>query len=485
MIRYAQKNPGEDYAIPAGVNYIYRFCFNGQSFGTITLRGNNLVVDDYALTCDYDHVIIEDGVYDIRAYHHAPNEDTVINIPASVYSVGTNSGILSGENLEVINVDPANIHLESIDGVLYSKEWDWMEKYPAAKSGAKFTTSDKYPDIAPWAFYGLKNLNEVILPENIGTVYQYAFAYNDGLTITVKGMDTQFYSQAVFNSDNIKIRAYEGSEAQSYAEDYGITFEILPVSIDNAEVTLPKTSITYTGKALTQNPTVTVIFAGATKTLTKDTDYEVTYKNNVNVGTAEMTITGINGYSGTVKKTFKITPKTITPSVTLSKSSFTWTGKALKPTVTVKDGSTTLATSQYTVTNSPKACTNVGKVNVKVTLKGNYSGEKTVSYKINPKGRSIKSLTPASKAITVNWVKQATKMSTSYISGYQIYVATDSKFTKNVKKVYAEKYSTVSKKITGLKGGTKYYVKIRTYKTVNGVKYYSTFSAVKTVTTKK
>ena len=245
-------------------------------------------------------------------------------------------------------------------------------------------------------------------------------------------------------------------------------------------VKLEKTSYVYTGKEI--KPAVTL--ATSDGPLNKDY-YTVTYSNNKNVGTASVKIT-LKGdyYEGTKTVTFKITPKEITPTVTLSKASFTYNGKALKPTVTVKDGSTVLAASQYTVAYSPTACKNVGKVNVKVTLKGNYKGTKTVSYKINPKGRSIKSVTAASKALTVNWVKQAEKMSTSYISGYQIYVATDSAFTKNVKKVYAEKYSTVSKKITGLKGNTKYYVKMRTYKTVAGVKYYSPWCTVKTVTTK-
>ena len=75
-------------------------------------------------------------------------------------------------------------------------------------------------------------------------------------------------------------------------------------------------------------------------------------------------------------------------------------------------------------------------------------------------------------------------MSTSYITGYQIQYATDSKFTKNVKKVTVPKYSTTSKKITKLKPKKKYYVQIRSYKTVGGKKYYSAWSAKKTVKTK-
>ena len=70
-----------------------------------------------------------------------------------------------------------------------------------------------------------------------------------------------------------------------------------------------------------------------------------------------------------------------------------------------------------------------------------------------------------------------------------VQIATNSKFTKGVKSYTVSKNKTVSKKITKLKGKKKYYVRVRTYKTVkvNGksVRIYSGWSKVKTVTTKK
>ena len=65
------------------------------------------------------------------------------------------------------------------------------------------------------------------------------------------------------------------------------------------------------------------------------------------------------------------------------------------------------------------------------------------------------------------------------------FVLYHSKFTKGKKTVNVKGYKTVSKKVTGLKGGKKYYVKIRTYKTIGKTKYYSPWSKVKTVKTKK
>ena len=258
-----------------------------------------------------------------------------------------------------------------------------------------------------------------------------------------------------------------------------LTFK-LNYPISKAKVTLKTTSYTYDGSA--KKPAVTVVYDG--KTLTKGTDYTVSYSNNKNAGTAKAIITGKGSYGGKITKSFTIKPKAVTPKVTLSAKAYTYNGKVKKPTVTVKVGTKTLASTDYTVTYA-SGRKNVGSYKVTVKLKGNYSGSKAVSFKINPKGTTLSTLTAASKAITVKWKKQATKMATSTITGYEIQLATDSAFTKNVKKVTVAGYTKVSKKVTGLLGARTYYVRVRTYKTVDGTKYYSDWSAVKTVKTKK
>ena len=73
-----------------------------------------------------------------------------------------------------------------------------------------------------------------------------------------------------------------------------------------SSVKLSKTAFAYSGKTI--SPTVTVK-TDSGKTLTKDTDYTVTYKNNKKVGKATVTITGNGDYKKTIKKTFKINPK--------------------------------------------------------------------------------------------------------------------------------------------------------------------------------
>lgn len=89
-----------------------------------------------------------------------------------------------------------------------------------------------------------------------------------------------------------------------------------------------------------------------------------------------------------------------------------------------------------------------------------------------------KAVKSGSTSLKVTWKKA---VSSSACSGYQVVLASNSGFTKGVKKVTVSGRSTVSKKITGLSKGRTYYVKVRAYKTVNGVKVYGAYSAAKKV----
>lgn len=166
--------------------------------------------------------------------------------------------------------------------------------------------------------------------------------------------------------------------------------------------------------------------------------------------------------------------------VKLNKTSFTYNGKTQKPTVTVTDanGKTLKQGTDYTVKYS-KGRKNVGQYTVTVTFKGNYSGTKKLTFKIVPKGTSISKLTAGKKQFTVKWSKQ-----TKQTTGYEIQYSTSKKM-KNAKIVTVTKNSTTSKTIKKLKASKTYYVRIRTYKTVDGVKIYSAWSSIKNIKTKK
>ena len=192
----------------------------------------------------------------------------------------------------------------------------------------------------------------------------------------------------------------------------------------------------------------------------------------------------IVNYCSVCKKTLSTTVIPKASSIKLKATSLTYNGKVRTPKVIVKDrtGKTLVKNTNYTVSYA-KGRKYVGKYAVKITFKGKYSGTKTLYFTIKPKATSISSLTAGSKKFTVKWKKQATQT-----TGYQVQYSASSKFSK-AKTVTVGKNTTVSKKISKLSGKKKYYVRVRTYKTVkiNGksIRIYSGWSKAKTVTTKK
>ncbi|MBR3245733.1 MAG: sirohydrochlorin cobaltochelatase, partial [Parasporobacterium sp.] len=252
------------------------------------------------------------------------------------------------------------------------------------------------------------------------------------------------------------------------------TFKI--VAKDLSKAVIQKVSNkTYTGSAIKPTPKVTV----DGKVLTRGTDYTLSYKNNVKVGTATIIVTGKGNYKGTATQTFKIVAKALSAkSVTLSKTSYVYNGNAKKPAVTVKDGNKTLKNgTDYTV--SYKNNKNVGKATVTIKGKGNYTGTVTKNFKIVPKGTTLTKVTKASKAFTAQWNAQKTQT-----TGYQIQYSTNKNFKSATTKPVKSNAKT-SLKVSGLKANTTYYVRVRTYKTVGGVNYYSGWSGYKTVKTAK
>ena len=182
-----------------------------------------------------------------------------------------------------------------------------------------------------------------------------------------------------------------------------------------------------------------------------------------------------------------VTGKTVIAKVSnikLSKTAYTYNGKVQKPSVTVKNskGKALKNGTDYKI-SYPKGMKNVGKYTVKVTLKGNYSGSKSMTYNINPKGTGVSKVKAAKKGFKVTWKKQA-----SQTTGYQVQYSTSSKF-KSAKTVTVSKNKTTSKSVGKLSAKKKYYVRVRTYKTVKiggkSVKLYSGWSKAKSVTTKK
>lgn len=306
-------------------------------------------------------------------------------------------------------------------------------------------------------------------------------------------------------SYEVTLEAYDGGgvKLQSWSKTYAYSSSA-GIDIALTTVTGIPESVMYTGSAITPEPTVK--FGDAT--LKKGTDYTVAYANNVNVGTATVTIAGKGKFGGAMDLAFQITPAptpeptpeptvaptdpgaptpTIAPEptaapVSVSLCSITvkdqaYTGKALKPAPVVKyNGATLKKGVDYAV--GYKNNKNVGKATVTITGKGGYTGKATATFTIAPKAVALSGLKAGNKQLTVTW-----KVQKKQASGYQLEYATKKNFS-GAKKVTVKGAKVGTKTIKKLKAKTKYFVRVRTWHKVKGKTYYSAWSKAKSVKTK-
>lgn len=256
-----------------------------------------------------------------------------------------------------------------------------------------------------------------------------------------EGRKTTYYAQSAAIADG-KVELTETAapntvytvivESSNYADKaISITSALADIKDYEGKVTLSENSYVYDGKE--KKPTVTI------EGLTEDTDFTVSYTNNVEEGKATVTVTGTGNYTGTVTKEFEITKKTDD-----SKPS-----ESTKPsTTTTPDKS---GTNTNTDTNTPKK-------------------KNTVTVKVS-KVKKLKVKALSGRKIKISWKKIAK------VSGYQIQYSTSKKFKKATK--ITVKASKVSKTISKLKAKKKYYVRICAYKTVSGKKYCGSWTTIK------
>ncbi len=238
------------------------------------------------------------------------------------------------------------------------------------------------------------------------------------------------------------------------------------INTTDFQITLSKEDYTYNGK--TRTPSVTVTDNNG-NVLRNNVDYNVIYSNGrKNIGKYKVTIKFKGNYSGTVTKYFTINPK-----ITLSKTSCTFNGKVQKPTVTVKDAKGNKINKKYYKVSYAKGMKNVGIYDIKITFKGKHKGSYKKTFTIRPKTTKITHLTSKDCDFTVKWKK------VSGVTGYQIQYATNKKF-KNAKTTTVKGANKTSKTVKKLNGNKKYYVRVRTYKTVKinnkNIKKYSSYT---------
>ena len=398
------------------------------------------------------NVVIESGVTSIgmNAFVECSNL-TSIQIANTVKSIGV-CAFMGCSSLKTISLPYGITSIQS--------NTFWRSGLTDIKIPNSVTT------VESCAFGNSPNLERVTIPDSVTSVGEYVFAMCPKL-------------------ENIY---YNGTEK----EWEGIKSDILSGFTDAPNVVFTATNIhDYYVSKKAKAPTCTK--AGNTEEKTCSVCGDVIGGEAIKATghkystTLKVATTSANGKEetkcsvcGDVKSSstiYKIT------SVTIPKTSYVYGGYSsspVTPTVTVKDskGKTLKNNTDYTVTYS-SGRKYPGTYKVIVKFKGDYSGTKELAFKIVPKGTSLSSVSASSKAFTAKWNLQKTQA-----TGYQIEYSTSSKFSGgNVYKTITKNTSS-SLKVSGLKAKTKYYVRVRTYKLVNGTKVYSSWSSTKSVTTK-
>lgn len=153
-----------------------------------------------------------------------------------------------------------------------------------------------------------------------------------------------------------------------------------PVEIDisSAVIELDNTNFDYNGSEI--EPEVTSVRLKGV-TLSAGKDYEVSYSDNVNVGTAHCIITGIGEYSGSASKSFTIAPRYLTEAEISNIPDQKWTGSAIEPDVTVSLGGRELiAGTDYTLSYEDNV--DPGSATVYANGNGNYRGTASKFFNI-------------------------------------------------------------------------------------------------------
>lgn len=395
---------------------------------------------------------------------------------------------------------------------------------PAQDEPAAVALKDADVAIAEAVYTGAVQEPAVTVKAN-GTVLKKGADY----TVSVTGTPKQAGSYTV---------SVEG--CGSYCGTVKKAFTIAPANIGGARIEVA--AQTYTGKALAPAPSVSLNGAK----LAQGTDYTVTYRDNTQVGTAQITVKGKGNYTGSKTASFAIAEgtsggasasapgassgdspeplpvvkdpsspgpasgvdttapvnKTTTPSdpdqpVAVAKkniaaasvsgvsASYAFTGNAISPQPVLRHGSAVLkAGVDYTVGYRNNRA--VGTAVITMTGIGAYKGTLQMRFTIKApavKAVALSKVKAAKRAFTASWKKSSGKA-----TSYQVQYSTSKKFTKSTTATVTVKASgkgTLSKTVKKLKAKKTYYVRVRAVCQVGGEAFVSPWSSVKKVTTKR
>ena len=378
---------------------------------------------------DIESVTLPDSLTTIEknAFYNCEKLKSV-TIPQNVSSIGLAAFVegLSESSLTEIKVDPENPYFSEKDGVVFSKDGTKLIVFPSGRSGdyqipdgtvsvgdyafyycvnvssitvpgsvrslgegafgncsslTKAVLNEGLEEIGEYAFQSSSGIRDIIIPASVKSVGKNGLRLSSGCRIRVLSTDTIWADDAF--RDSALIAGKKDSTLQKYAEDRGYTF--VELSADNRiplqnewfEQITPEYE--YNGKS--HEPEIES--SESAPELEQGSDYEVTYENNINAGTATVKITGKDIFCGTVERSFKITPDENGMYVCYFAENnetyleTTFKGKKVEPEVVI-DG--LVQGKDYTVTyvNNEKP----GEARAELTGIGNYKGSETLYFTI-------------------------------------------------------------------------------------------------------
>ena len=394
------------------------------------------------------------------------------------------------EYINNINPGTATVRITAIDG----SGW---EGFVSTTFEIKKMPDGLTVEIEPNAFANCENLFNVNIGAKVKKIGDHAFANCKNLkNIYFFGNMPEMAERSFENVSGTAYYPYNDSSwTLDKLENYGGDIIWMPWNPETNEVQkrnllmcsieVRQDSCIYTGR-----PNIpTVMVKDASYILREEKDYTITCYNNINAGAAKIVIQGAGAYSGkyeteyTIQKAQNvITAKEITKNASTKKQSANIGASAYES-----------ANLMYTSNNKSVKVSRQGKITISrkfvgsavITIKAggtqNYNEtSKKITVTVKPLGTKIsKASNTLKRKVTVKWKKKTS------ISGYAIQYSTDKKFKAGVKTVNVNGAKKSQKVLSKLKKGKKYYIRIATYKKVGKVKYYSSWSRVKSVKVKK
>lgn len=232
-----------------------------------------------------------------------------------------------------------------------------------------------------------------------------------------------------------------------------------------------KKKYAYEGKAIKGNETV----KDGKEVLDSGKDYKASYQNNKNLGKATITIKGIGNYKGTKKVSYTIVKRSVRSATCHYKKTRSYTGRWVKPNVTLKVGKVKLKKNRdYTLVYRNNL--QIGKASVVIRGMGNFTGKKTITFKIVPQTPKIQKLKKNKKSFVIAY------SSGKMVHGYRMEVSTASSFAAKKTQKYILNGNRFE--ACGLKKGT-YYIRVKAYYSKKGKRYESGYTSKRKIKIKK